>query len=142
MSKLIIKSFAEFVSESTSWSEKFELMRMGIDTESGFKVLKIRIDWDNLDQKSIDGSPLPYMKCWYYEDWPNSTDDDDSWVEYPSKELVRLYKEGLPGDNELVFGEILEIAKDHGVDLIWELTDGEWFDAKTGENLGQLNKLL
>lgn len=110
MSKLIIKSFAEFVSESTSWPEKFELMRMGIDTESGFKVLKIRIDWDNLDQKSIDGSPLPYMKCWYYEDWPNSTDDDDSWVEYPNKELVRLYKEGLPGDNELVFGEILEIT--------------------------------
>lgn len=142
MSKLIIKSFAEFVSESTSWPEKFELMSMGIDAESGFKVLKIRIDWDNLGQKSIDGNPLPYMKCWYYEDWPNSTDDDDSWVEYPSKELVRLYKDGLPGDNELVFGEILEIAKDHGVDLIWELTDDEWFDAKTGENLGQLNKLL
>lgn len=135
-----IKSFAEFLTEGRDWAGQVELARMGLG--DGFRVLKVRVDWENLGQKRFDGTWQPYMKCWFYENWPNATEDDDSWVEYPDRKLVDRYINGDPGDVEMVDYHIMTIARDHDVDLIWETIDGTWRDAKTGEPVASLHRLL
>ena len=135
-----ITSFAEFLTEGQNWEAKIELSRMGLG--DGVRVLKVRVDWENLGQKRFDGTWQPYMKCWFYENWPNTTEDDDSWVEYPDRKLVDMHINGDPGDVEMVDYHIMKIARDHDVDLIWETIDGTWHDAQTGEPVASLHRLL
>lgn len=123
------------------WAAELELRKLGLSSDP-IRVLKVRVDWENLGQKKFDGTPLPYMKCWFYEDWPNVTDDDDSWVEYPSSELVNLYLAGEPGDVELVDELIMELARDNGADLVWETIDRTWRDVETGLTVTPLNRLV
>lgn len=137
--KNLIKPFRGFLLENLSISDRLELFKLGLG--EGFKVLKVRVDWENLGQKKFDGTAMPYMKCWFFENWPELTDDDDSWVEYPDRKLVDLYLSGDPGDVEYVDYQIMQIARDQGADLIWETIDGSWRDARTGEPLGQLHKI-
>ena len=132
--------FADFVRESLDWPVKVELARMGLG--DGLRVLKVRVDWENLGQKRFDGTWQPYMKCWFYENWPDSSEDPDSWVEYPDRKLVDLYLNGDPGDVELVDYHIMKIARDNGADLIWETIDNTWRDAHTGQPVEALHRLL
>ena len=131
--------FADFVRESLDWSAKVELAQLGIG--DGLRVLKVRVDWAELGQRNFDGTPVPYMKCWFYEDWPNSS-EHDSWHEYPDRKLLDLYLNGEPGDVEYVDWNIMKIAQDHEADLIWETIDGTWRDAHTGRPVAQLHRLL
>jgi|688.fasta_scaffold699704_2 hypothetical protein len=135
-----IKSFAAFLTESGDWRDRVRLAQIGIG--EGLRVLKVRVDWQNLGQKKFDGSLMPYMKCWFYENWPLSTEDDDSWEVYPDRELVELYLNEEPGDVEMVDAEIMEIARDWDADLVWETADNTWLDVQTGEHLGKLHQAL
>ena len=135
-----ITSFSEFLTEGGDWEAKTELARMGLG--DGVRVLKVRVDWENLGQKKFDGTSMPYMKCWFYENWPNTTEDYDSWVEYPDRRLVDLYTNDEPGDVELVDEHIMKIARDHDADLIWETIDGTWRDALTGEPVAKLHRMI
>lgn len=135
-----IKSLAEFLNESRDWEDRVRLAQIGIG--EGPRVLKVRVDWENLGQKKFDGTLMPYMKCWFYENWPNTTDADDSWEVYPDLELVYLYLNEEPGDVELVDDHIMEIARDWDADLVWETTDGGWRDVQTGQFISKLHRLV
>jgi hypothetical protein len=135
-----IISFAAFLNEGQGWEDRVRLAQIGIG--EGLRVLKVRVDWQNLGQKKFDGTLMPHMKCWFYENWPLSTEEDDSWVEYPDRRLVDLYTNGDPGDVELVDYHIMKIARDHDADLIWETIDGTWRDVQTGEHIGKLHRAL
>jgi hypothetical protein len=120
---------------------ELELIKLGL-IDSGFRVLKVRVDWENLGQKKFDGSSMPYMKCWFYENWPNTTEDDDSWVEYPDRRLVDMYLNDDPGDVEYVDYLKMQIARDNGADLIWETIDNTWRDATTSEYIESLHRFI
>jgi hypothetical protein len=139
----MLKNFSRFILESHSrdWTAELDLHKLGL-INTGFMVLKVQVDWENLGQKKFDGTAMPYMKCWFFENWPNTTEDDDSWVEYPDRRLVDMYLNGDPGDVEYVDYQIMKIARDHDADLIWETIDGTWRDAKTGEQVESLHRLI
>ncbi len=136
-----IKSFAEFLTESGDWRDRLRLAQLGLG--DGARVLKVRVDWQNLGERNWDGRLMPHMKCWFYENWPDTPEDnDDSWEVYPDQELVDLYLNEKPGDVEMVDAEIMEIARDWYADLVWETTDNTWRDVQTGEHLGKLHLAL
>ena len=135
-----IISLAAFLNEGQGWEDRVRLAQIGIG--EGLRVLKVRVDWPNLGQRKFDGTLMPHMQCWFYENWPLSTEDDDSWQVYPDRELVDLYLNEEPGDVEMVDAEIMEIARDWDADLVWETTDGGWYDVQTGQYIGKLHRSL
>ena len=137
------QTFKEFVVETLDWAEKIELSNMMGDDE-GWSVLRCRVNWDAVGEKKFDGSEQPFMKCWYYDNWPKTNfQTDDTWVEYPGSKITRLYLNGEPGDVELVDAMMLKLARDNGADLLWVDLDGDWYDVATGEWIPEkLHKLI
>ena len=141
--KNYITDFKRFaLTESTSnYADQMELHKMGIPIP-GFRVLIVRVDWESIGQKRFDGTVGPFMKCWFMEAYPNPNEDgEDSWVEYPPSELVRMVREEDPGDVEFVDNYIMDLAKLHDVDLIWELGDKTWREVPTGKSVPRLDLL-
>jgi hypothetical protein len=82
------------------------------------------------------------MKCWFMEAYPApNADGEDSWYEYPPAELIRMVKADEPGDVEFVDGFIMNLAKEHDVDLIWELGDKTWREVPSGRSVPRLELL-
>ena len=82
------------------------------------------------------------MKCWFCQNWPiNQPDDQDSWVEYPSREVLDAYLNDREGDVEIVDGDIMRMAEDHAADAIWITVDNTWLDTDKGSSLPDLRKI-
>jgi hypothetical protein len=141
--KNYITDFKRFAltESSQDYSDQMELHRMGIPIQ-GFRVLIVRVDWESIGQKRFDGTVGPFMKCWFMEAYPNpNADGEDSWVEYPPSELVRMVREEDPGDVEFVDRFIMDLAVKNDVDLIWELGDKTWREVPTGKSVPRLDLL-
>lgn len=135
-------NFKGFVIESLDLIDRLELVRRGLSDES-WRVLKCRVDWDSVGQKRWDGTPVPFMKCSYYPNWPLDLTPSDVWSEYPDSEITRRYLNDEPGDVELATEMMFEIAGDWDADLLWEANDGDWYDVSTGEWIPEkLHKLV
>jgi hypothetical protein len=135
-------TFKGFVVESLEIKDRLELVNLGVSDEN-WSVLRCRVDWDAVGQTRFDGSEPPFMKCWYYDNWPHDLQTDDTWVEYPGSEITRLYLNGEPGDVELVDAMMLKLARLNGADLLWVDLDGDWYDVTTGKLIPQkLHKLI
>jgi hypothetical protein len=137
------QTFKGFVLESLGIIDDLRLVSLGLSDE-GWRVLRCRVNWDAVGQKRLDGSQMPFMKCWYYDNWPRENfQTDDTWVEYPGSELTRLYLNGEPGDVELVDAMMLKLARLNGADLLWVDLDGDWYDVATGDLLPEkLHKII
>jgi hypothetical protein len=133
-----IKSFADFLTESGDWRDRVRLAQIGLDEV--LRVLKIRVDMDRLGDKKLDGTWMPYMECWFYDNWPLSTEANDSWDVYPDLETSNRFK--LEGNSKMVDAVIKEMADDLAADLIWEIPDDTWYEVRTGKNIGKLNLAL
>ena len=120
-----ITDFKRFVltESAQNYTDQMELHRLGIPIP-GFRVLIVRVDWERIGQKRFDGTVEPFMKCWFMEAYPApNADGEDSWHEYPPSKLIQLVKDDEPGDVEFVDEFIMDLAEEHGADLIWELGD-------------------
>jgi hypothetical protein len=136
------QTFKRFVLESLGIIDDLRLVSLGISDE-GWRVLRCRVTWDVVGHKRLDGSEQPFMKCWYYDNWPHELQTDDTWVEYPGSELTRLYLNDEPGDVELVDAMMLKLARLNSADLLWVDLDGDWYDVATGEWIPEkLHKII
>ena len=134
-------NFREFLLESLELTDRLELVRLGLSDE-GWRVLKCRVDWENVGQKRFDGTAQPFMRCSYYPNWPLDLTPSDVWSEYPDSEITRRYLNDEGGDVELVDELMMELAQDWDADLLWSALDGDWFEVGTGEPLPKLHKLI
>ena len=144
-----IPTFLQYLNENESERflradeilERVKLCHLGL-SDKGIDLLKVSIYWENLGQKSFDGSPMHFMKCWFCQNWPiNQPDDQDSWVEFPSREVLDAYLNDREGDVEIVDGDIMRMAEDHGADAIWITVDNTWLDTDKGSSLPDLRKI-
>ena len=139
---MLIQNFKGYVIENLDWSDRLEMIKLGISQES-WSVLKCRVDWENVGQKKFDGTAQPFMKCFYYENWPHDLQTDDVWNEYPSQEITRRYLNDEGGEVELVDELMMRLAREHGADLLWVALDGDWYDVRTGEWIpAKLHRLI
>lgn len=130
------------ITESASLA-KLELLKLGLLGEKeGMIIVKCIVSWEKIGEKNFYGHYEPFMKCYYYGNWPINTEPEDDWVEYPDRYLQDLYLNDKPGDVEYVDKLMQTIALQNAADLLWVGLDGGLFDPETGEYLGKAKEIL
>lgn len=138
-----VKPFGAWSLNENAVLDKLELLKLGLlDSKQGLIIVKCDVDWNRIGQKKFDGFDQPFMKCYYYGNWPFDLEPEDDWVEYPSSYLKELYLNGEPGDVEYVDLLMIHIAGAHGADLLWTKLDDSLIDPHTGEYLGKATEIL